>query len=296
MKVPDRLQWWAGVAGGDEWLTSLPAIVEECVDRWELRPGSPFEPARIAFAMPVALPDGTAAVLKVNFPLIESDTEAHALAHWQGQGAVRLIASDEQRRALLVERCLPGTPLAQLGNMDEAERIGASLLRQLWRPPPEQQTFRLLERLAEGWAETLHENWERLGRPIDRALLDRAHAALDELTASQPSSVVCHGDFHANNVLAATREPWLAIDPKPIAGDPAFDAAAWIVRERRWQRRRPGSVRRMRRSLDLVSAELALDRERLRMWAIAHAVVWALGGSRFEPGVASCARLLERAA
>ena len=295
MKVPDRLQWWARFAGGEEWLMSLPAIVEECVDRWELRPGSPFEPARIALALPVTLPDGAPAVLKVNFPTDESESEAQALAHWQGRGAVRLIASNQERHALLVERCLPGDPLAALSDLREVDRVGASLLRQLWRPPAEDHTFRLLEQLAAGWIRKLDEGWERLGRPIERRLLDRARAALGELAGTQPGQVVCHSDFSSNNVLAATREPWLAIDPKPIVGEPAFDAASWLVRERRWQLRRPGSVGRMRRSLDFAAAELALDRERVRLWAIAKVVIWSLEGSRFEPEMAACARLLERA-
>ena len=295
MKVPDRLQWWTRVAGGDEWLASLPAIVEECVDRWELRLGPPFEPARIALAVPVTLPDGEPAVLKVNFSVPESKAEAQALSHWQGRGAVQLIAYDEERRALLVERCLPGTSIASNEDLDAADRIAASLLRRLWRPPLEDHTFRLLEDVAAAWTRTLHEGWERLGRPMERSLVDRALEAVDDLSPTQPTQVVCHTDFHGHNVLAASREPWLAIDPKPIVGEPAFDAASWLVRERRWRLRRPGSVRRMRRSLDFAAAELTLDRERVRAWATAHAVVWALAGSRFEPEMATCARLLDRA-
>jgi len=296
MKIPDRLGWWSRVAGGEAWLASLPAIVDECVDRWDLRLGSPFEPARIALAVPVTLSDGEPAVLKVNFPAAESVTEARALAHWQGRGAVRLLAADEERCALLVERCLPGAPLALVEDLDAADRIAASVLRRLWRPAPEEHPFRLLEVAATAWRQELLGNWERLGRPIERELVDRAHAALGELAPTQPSQVVCHSDFHGHNVLAASREPWLAIDPKPFVGEPAFDAASWLVRVRRWRRRRLGSARHMRRSLDLAAAELALDRERIRAWAVAHAVVWALTGSRFEPEMATSARLLERAA
>ena len=34
-------------------------------------------------------------------------------------------------------------------------------------------------------------------------------------------TVVLHGDFNAGNVLAAEREPWLAVDAKPMVGDAA---------------------------------------------------------------------------
>ncbi|WP_089008091.1 aminoglycoside phosphotransferase family protein [Micromonospora viridifaciens] len=62
--------------------------------------------------MPAELPDGTPAVLKLQYPDADSGQEATALAHWAGAGAIRLLADDPSRRALLVERCVPGTPLA----------------------------------------------------------------------------------------------------------------------------------------------------------------------------------------
>jgi streptomycin 6-kinase len=100
--------------------------------------------------------------------------------------------------------------------------------------------------------------------------------------------------MHGGNVLRSGRG-WLAIDPKPLAGEPAFDAAS-LLRDRRWLLGEPGAARRMRRRLDLLAAELDLDRERLRRWGIVHALAWGVGSEEPQPGMVESARLLAGAA
>jgi streptomycin 6-kinase len=133
----------------------------------------------------------------------------------------------------------------------------------------------------------LRADWEALGRPFERRLVDTAVAATRELVASQPELVVCHQDFQGSNVLRAQREPWLAIDPKPIVGERAFDAAS-LLRDRRW------SIRAdvVRRRLDLLAAELDLEPERMRGWGIVHALYWGVGPGKVEPDMVESARLL----
>lgn len=114
MKIPESLDWWRGEPGGPMWLARLPRLVEECALRWELRVGAPIEPSHVSLVVAVDLPEGTPAVLKLNFPDPESEREADALAHWNGDGSVRLLAQDHERRALLVELCEPGSTLWEL--------------------------------------------------------------------------------------------------------------------------------------------------------------------------------------
>src|SRR5262249_54082001 len=149
---------------------------------------------------------------------------------------------------------------------EEANRIAAVVLTRLWRPAPADHPFRLLADEAERWAAELPHDWRSLGRPFEPALLDRALIALRELGPRQGDQVVLHQDFHGGNVLRSEREPWLAIDPKPLVGEPAFDAAS-LLRDRRDELAadpRPGS--RMRRRLDQLATELQLDRDRLQGW------------------------------
>jgi streptomycin 6-kinase len=274
LTIPPGLEWWRGEPGGAEWLDRLPRLVAECADLWSLRVCEPYPDGHVSLVAPVDLRDGTPAVLKVNFPERESEREADALAYWAGQGAVHLLAEDAGRRALLVERCEPGTQLWAEPDGDETLRIAAGVLRRLWRPAPEGHRFRLLADLAASWAEELPERWEQRGRPYERTLLDEAVSFLREAGPTQRAPVVCHQDFHSGNVLRAARERWLAIDPKPVVGEREFDTAS-LLRDRRWELRRdPRPERRVRRRLDQLSSELGLDRELMCGWGIAHALVW----------------------
>jgi streptomycin 6-kinase len=276
------------------WLRSLPQLVAECVRRWKLTLGAPFD-GHVSYVAPAALSNGERAVLKVSFPSEESEREADALAHWDGRGAARLVAHDPLRRALLLERCEPGTTLWELDE-DEANAVAADVLRRLWRPAPARHSFRILGLEAARWALQLPLRWERLGRPCERELLDEALAFLGTVgTAERGAPVVLHQDFHGGNVLRAGREPWLAIDPKPLVGEREFDLAS-LLRDRRAELARdPGAGARVRRRLDRLTADLGVDRERARGWGIVHALAWGLDEDRVFPEHLACARWLAAA-
>ena len=267
------MAWWRDEPGGAEWLDRLPRLARELTELWELELGEPFE-ANISLVVPAVRRDGTEAVLKLNFPEPESEHEADALAFWDGVAAVRLLEHDAERRGLLLERCRPGDQLWSVADEEEGNRIGASVLRRLWERPPTDRGYRTLAGEAERWAEELPARWEAEGRPYERRLVDETIALIRELAPSQPELVVAHQDFHGGNVLRAERAPWLAIDPKPLLAERAFDTAS-LLRDRRDELALEAHPeRRLRRRLDQLSAELVLDRERMRGWSIVHAIAW----------------------
>jgi streptomycin 6-kinase len=279
------------------WRERVPRLVAECAARWELSVGAPLAAGGFSFVAPVTRRDGTRAVLKLAFPDPESEHEAAALAHWEGAGAVRLLSADAERRALLVERCMPGDQLWSVADEEEANGAAAALLRRLWRPPPEHHDFRSLEGEARRWAVELPARFERHGRPFERALLDRAVSWIGDLHASAPAGdvAVLHQDLHGGNVLRAAHGRWRAIDPKPLVGERAFDVAS-LLRDRRPELARdPFPARRIRRRLDQLSAELHLDRERVRRWAVVHALVWGMGEDEWFPELLVCAAWLAEA-
>jgi streptomycin 6-kinase len=294
MEIPAALGWWRAVPGGAEWLDRLPRLAGECAETWQLRLGRAFDGGNVSLVLAVERADGFPAVLKINFPEDESAHEADALDFWQGFGAVRLLAHDRLRRALLIERCIPGTTLWQLPVEEEANRIACAVLRRLWRPPPSDHAFRPLANEALRWADELPREWSQMCEPFERKLIDLALSAVHELVPSQGDIVVVHQDFHGGNVLRAEREPWLAIDPKPLVGEHAFDAAS-LLRDRREELiRDPAGGRRIRRRLDQLTAELGLDRERLRGWGIVHALAWGFSAEtqKVEEDMIACARWL----
>ena len=209
---------------------------------------------------------------------VESVHEPEALRFWDGRGAVRLLDHDPVTRAMLIERCIPGTPLGNVYD-DAALEVVAETLQRLWRPPSPDVRWRRLADVAEAWAERLPFDWERHGRRYERRLLDEALDALDTLGPTQEDVVLCHQDLHGGNILRAAREPWLAIDSKPIVAERAYDAVP-AVRDLDSDGRI--TVAQMRRRLDVLSGLLGVDRERVRRWLVAKHLAWATGGEYFE--------------
>ncbi len=256
----------AGLTHG-VWLERVPDLVTECVEQWGLRLGEPYEAGAAGYAVRADLPDGTPAVLKLIYPHREAEQEAEALKVWNGEGAIRLLAHDEERWAMLIERCDPGSLLARIA-VEKALDVLIGLLPRLWKPVGE--PFRPLAEEAAWWVDYLPTEWERAGRPIERRLLDEAIDALQDLAGSQGEQVLLHQDLHGDNVLAAQREPWLVIDPKPLVGEREFSVAP-IVRDSEFGHSRRDVLHRF----DRLTSELGLDRARARGWTIGQTVAWA---------------------
>lgn len=287
MEIPPGLAWIERLPGGSDWLERLPRLVEECAERWELEVRDTVSEAHVAFVALARRQDGGDAVLKIGFPDRESEFEGDALAVWDGDGAVRLLAHDRERHAFLLERCVPGTHLSSL-EPDAALDVLVGLLPRLWKPAA--RPFRTLAEEAAWWVESLPDQWERAGCAYDRRLLDAALEALRELPGSQGELVLIHQDLHADNVLRAEREPWLAIDPKPLVGEREFGLAP-IVRSTELGHGKTAVLHR----LDRLTAELGLDRDRARGWAIAQTLAWASEGSELLQSHVETARWLVEA-
>ena len=266
--LPEGLRAIGESASGRIWLATLPNILEEVAERWELRIGEPFPDASASLAMRATRADGMPLVLKLQFPHREAEQEAAALVLWDGNGAVRLLDHDPDRYALLLELCQPGTPLFEL-DPDAALDVVIELLPRLWLRTD--RAFASLADEAEHWGETLPNGWERAGRPFERSLLDAALDAIDELAPTQGEHVLLHQDLHTGNVLCAEREPWLAIDPKPLLGEREFGLAP-IVRGAELGYSREHVLHR----LDRLTGELRLDRRRACGWTFVQTLAWSV--------------------
>ena len=215
---------------------------------WGLRLGEPYPPGAAGYVVRAELADGTPVVLKLQHPHREDEQEADALERWDGDGAVRLLARDDDRHALLLECCEPGTPLSQ--SADDPLGVLIGLLPRLWE---DAAGFHTLADEVAHWA--LEGETGELAR---------------ELASTQGELVLVHQDLHGDNVIAAQREPWLVIDPKPLAAEREF-ALAPIIRGSELGH----SKRDVLYRLDRLCAELVLDRERARGWTVVQTVAWA---------------------
>jgi streptomycin 6-kinase len=259
-----------------EWRAGAPELAEEIAEDWGLRLGDEYVPGVCGHVVRAELPDGTPAVLKVYWPHRESLQEADALERWNGEGAVRLLAHDAERSALLLERCEPGEFLSIAGS-EAALDVLVGLLPRLWKS-------------AEGFA-TIEDEVPYLLEDLERArhprLKDAALAYLRDLVPTQGERVLVNEDLHGENVLAAAREPWLVIDPKPIAAERELGLAS-IVRSNELGH----SKREVLYRLDRSCADLGLDRERALGWTVAHTVAWSGSHDHDDPHLQSVRWLL----
>lgn len=252
-----------------------------------------------SLVLPVRSDAGDDAVLKLQFPHRECEHEAAALAAWNGNGAAQLLAHDVTRHALLIERCHPGLTLSSVtleAAIDAMVEVVPRLAIVAQTPP-----FTTLEQEAAGWASTLEAEWDKAGRPVERTLMDHVTELLRDLPSTQRQQVLVHQDLHADNVLAAERQPWLVIDPKPLIGEAEFMLAGMMRSFDFWGSRTDTmrafdvehDLSSVRRRLDRLSAELDLDRERMRGWAIVQLVAWCFDSSWIDVHLQTARWLVE---
>ncbi|MDQ2785328.1 MAG: aminoglycoside phosphotransferase family protein [Chloroflexota bacterium] len=265
-------------ASGRDWLARLPMILDDCAARWGLTLGAPATPLSFNYVVAVRRTDGMAAILKVHVPNDGFASEVAALQLFNGRGIARLLASDPHDEALLVERCTPGRPLSSLTVADDerATSIAASVMQQVWRPLPPDPDYSFATMTA--WNADLRSLRPHYGGgtgPFPRALIEEVERLVPALTASAPSPILLHGDLHYDNILAAERQPWLAIDPKGLAGEPAYETGALLYNPRPHLLAAPYPGRILARRVDQLAEELRLDHARVRGWGLVRAVLSA---------------------
>jgi streptomycin 6-kinase len=213
-----------------------------------------------------------------------------ALRLYDGHGIVQLLHADREQGAMLLERLKPGTPLANLTDDEEATSIAARVMRQLWRPVPAEHRFPTVAKWASGLGR-LREHFGGTTGPLPKSLVEEAETLFTELIDSRGEVVLLHGDLHHENIVAAERQPWLALDPKGLVGEPAYEVGALLRNQLPEPLTQPEASRIMGRRVDQLSEELGLDRERLLGWGLAQAVLsawWSIEdhGYGWEPAIA----------
>jgi len=269
LAMRDRGDDWAA------WVDRLPELARDLLDEWDLTVDGALMNGFCSLVVPVLTADGQRAVLKLHTDADadESDFEHLALQHWHGNGTVLLLRADPRRRAMLLERLHP-RDLTTIGDREACEVVGG-LYGRIHVPALPQ--LRTITSYVERWTADL----EALPRdaPIPRRLREQCVSLVRDLVAD-PASVglIIHGDLHHHNVLAADREPWLVIDPKPMSGDPHYEPAPMLWN--RWDEIVAGNAREnLRRRFHTLVDVAGLDEDRARDWVVVrmvHNMSWAV--------------------
>ncbi|TDC76284.1 aminoglycoside phosphotransferase family protein [Streptomyces hainanensis] len=266
--VPGAFAASYGAHGAEEraWLAELPRLGAELLDRWDLRPDGASAFGMASLVLPVRRADGTPAVLKLQQLRAETAGAAAGLRVWDGAGIVRLLEHDEPSSCQLLERLDAARPLSAVPDDREALRIIAGLLARLTAVPAPPGVRRLAD-IATDMLDQSPAAAAALADPAERALVRHCAAAVAELVGEAGDRLL-HWDLHYDNVLAAEREPWLAIDPEPLAGDPGFDLLPAL--DNRWDEVVAGGdvARAVRYRFDLLTEALDLDRDRAVGWTL----------------------------
>ncbi|MFD0337291.1 aminoglycoside phosphotransferase family protein [Streptomyces sp. NPDC127117] len=253
---------------GAAWLAELPRIVEELSGRWNCVPDGEVMHGDVGIIVPVLRTSVGVAVMKVSFPHPGNVHEPDAFEAWGGRGAVLLHERDDEHFAMVLERARSST-LAELEDGDEVVRVAGRISHQLAIPAPPGLP-RLQER-ADAWVSQLRQDARELTHTLPRYVVDAAVATAQELGHDQPDSLI-HGDLHARNILRADREPWLAVDPKGHAGDPAYDGGTLLKSQALTLIEASDLRKALFRALHVFAEAAEVDRERARRWAQFHAV------------------------
>jgi len=283
--VPERFRGFAD--RGEEWarwLDRLPRLVGDLLGEWDLTADGAAVHGECALVVPVRTADGVPAVLKVSWPHWEAEYEHLALRDWDGAGSVRLLRADPHRFALLLERVHP-RDLTTVEEIEATELVAATY-RRLHVPAGPQ--YRRLSVEVTRWADGLAALPS--GAPVPRRYVEQAVSLARDLAADPDcDGRLIHTDLHYFNVLAADREPWLVIDPKPLSGDPHYEVAPLLWN--RWDAiTATGDVRAaVRRRFHAAVDAAGLDEDRARDWVVVRELCnigWAiedLGGRLVDP-------------
>jgi len=263
---------------GRDWSDRLPATVQEVLEDWQLRLEHPLATS-LHWVAAVRTADGRPAVLKLGAaePGHLAD-EATALRLFAGHGSVRLLRSDAERGALLLEQARPGEPLGTLvpARDEEATAVLVGTLRALHRPAPASCSLpRVIEQ-----AGALRRHLRSDGL-VPARLAGRALALFEELCGDAEASVVLHGDLHHDNVVRAERAEWLAIDPHGAVGDPAYDVGSMLFNPRLMDRD-PTLLALVPGRIEQLADGLGMAVDRVQAWGFVKAVlsqVWTCEGS-----------------
>ncbi|GCE22309.1 aminoglycoside phosphotransferase family protein [Dictyobacter kobayashii] len=263
---------------GRTWLKRLPTILATYEERWNVTIGEPVPNLSFNYVAPAVRADGSEVMLKTGLT-DEFPAQPQALQHFDGKGMAQLLAYDESEAIMLMERLKPGLSLRVVEDDERAISAAVSVMRKLWHPLSEQHyAFPTIGDWGQAFAE-LREQYQGGTGPIPAQIFDKAERLYQELSASMAEPVLLHGDLHQDNILSSERDTWLAVDPKGVIGEPAFETGA-ILRNF-WpdilsiSDPRALTVRR----IDQLAAELGFDKERIHSWALAQAVlsvIWSV--------------------
>lgn len=276
--LPDKVVENIGTYFGEDglkWVADFKQHLERVTREWEVNLQKPFSNLSVNFVAPVTLRNGDQAVLKMGFPHKDLATECHALCHFAGQGAVKLLRCEPSEGTMLLEYLKPGRPLKELDDDDEATRIAAQAMKLIWKPVRDESLYPSVKDWFQGFKK-LRQRFDGDSGPFDSGMIALAENVSTELLGGMGEQVVLHGDLHHDNIVSSNSHGWVVIDPKGVVGEREYEVGALL--------RNPSPeiyTKQFERRVEILAEELGFDRQKITQWAFTQAVlsaVWSVDG------------------
>lgn len=252
---------------GRQWLSDLPKIIHQLTIHWSLsqiKPVTNLSYNFVAFALQ-NLVDPVVIKISCDSQLIESERDA--LIHFKGMGAIQLIDSHLPLNALLIQQATPGLSLKeyQAENFNDKVNNYALVVSAISNQQLATHTFVHVSQ----WCQII-DNIQY--SDIECHLIDKAKQLRQYLLGSSPKDYVCHGDLHLENIVQHDKS-WLAIDPKGIIGEKAFEAAVFDFASQEELTAVINLREVIEYRISVLSERLGLDRQRLIAWVFLRAMI-----------------------
>ncbi|MDE2025382.1 MAG: aminoglycoside/hydroxyurea antibiotic resistance kinase [Patescibacteria group bacterium] len=259
---------------GQVWLDTIPQLISKYEKAWEIKAHHPFV-LSYNYVAPVTCRDGSPAVLKIGFPQDkEFYSEMEMLRMSEGEGMVTLLRFASLDAVALIEQCLPGKSLR---TVDETTAVtqAIKLMQEIWKPVPAPHTFPHIKDWGKGFTR-IKTLFPGTACPIPKLLLDKGEKLFGEFCSSLTEEVLLHGDLHQDNILSSGRELWLAIDPKGVIGEKAYETGIWLRNPFPDIVKDPNATQILKLRVERFADGLSLDKQRILGWGFAQAVLSAI--------------------
>ncbi|MGD9564427.1 MAG: aminoglycoside phosphotransferase family protein [Pyrinomonadaceae bacterium] len=258
-------------ARGTAWFEALPGVVSDLEQQWGIRVGRPFPGIEYNFVAEAVRDDGVPVVVKIAppFETVEIFGEAKYLRLHDGTGAVRLLAENRERHAILLERAIPGEALHHCFNSNPIASIGPAIdvLKRILQPPPSDMTdVPTLDDWFDGFR-----SYRDTDFPADFA--ERALNIYDRLSSQRKFYI--HGDYHPANIVSAALGDFQIIDPKGIVGSVCYDIAVFLINLERWQRKNTALNALLDSAVSAFASAFDFTEQEVREWVFAQMVIGA---------------------
>jgi len=262
---------------GQNWLGSLAELQENLALRWSLSDLHPIQDLSYNYLVFANLSNNNPVVLKLGVPHQELKTEIQALRAFNGTGSVRLLEADPSLGAILLERIVPGDNLLSIQDDQESTRIAAAVMKNIWKTAPFEFTFPTAAIWSQGFQRYL-DKFPRNG-PLPTDLVQDAANLAKELLRSPQNQLLLHGDLHHMNILLGANKNWIAIDPKGVIGEAAFEVGSLLLNPVPKLIHWPDLKEVQKQRMLILKESLSIDQERLASWSFVRAVlsaIWSL--------------------